>query len=181
MQIQLDNVIPVFLETEKIERSQVWAQQLLFPAGGRVQIVAPSGSGKTSLVHFLYGLRHDFKGKVVVGDEDIAGLSAERKAGLRSEKLSIIFQDLRLFPEQTALQNIDVKRLLNPFHPQERIMQMAEELGIQNKMNQPAMQCSYGEQQRIAIIRALMQPFEYLLMDEPFRHLDDANAARASK
>ena len=65
--------------------------------------------------------------------------------------------------------------MLNPFHPESRIAEMASQLGIGNKLNKLVKTCSYGEQQRIAIIRALQQPFDFLLMDEPFSHLDENN------
>ena len=76
-------------------------------------------------------------------------------------------------------ENIEIKRILNPYHPAAEIEEMAEKLGIQNKLDQPAKTCSYGEQQRIAIIRALMQPFDFLLLDEPYSHLDEANRKKA--
>lgn len=93
--------------------------------------------------------------------------------------MSIIFQDLRLFDDHTALENIEVKRKLNPFHPSEVIYEMATRLGVANKLPQVIKTCSYGEQQRIAIIRSLMQPFDFLLLDEPFSHLDEENRTKA--
>lgn len=93
--------------------------------------------------------------------------------------MSIVFQDLRLLPEQTVLENIDIKRQLNPYHPVEKIEQMARRLGIAKKLSSKAKTCSYGEQQRVAIIRALMQPFDFLMLDEPFSHLDNINRQTA--
>ena len=105
--------------------------------------------------------------------------SAEDLAHHRKDHLSIVFQDLRLFPEQTVMENLEIKRQLNPFHPPEKIKEMANRLGIEDKLNSTCNTCSYGEQQRIAIIRSLLQPFEFLLLDEPFSHLDDNNAQKA--
>ena len=93
--------------------------------------------------------------------------------------MSIVFQDLRLFPEQTVLENIDIKRQLNAYHPIEKIEEMARRLGIGKKLDSKARTCSYGEQQRVAIIRALMQPFDFLMLDEPFSHLDNNNRLTA--
>ena len=93
--------------------------------------------------------------------------------------MSIVFQDLRLFAEQTVNENIELKRQLNPFHPAEKIKEMAERLGIGSKLSSKCRICSYGEQQRVAIIRALMQPYDFLLLDEPFSHLDEANSKKA--
>jgi putative ABC transport system ATP-binding protein len=76
-------------------------------------------------------------------------------------------------------ENIEIKRILDPYHGSEKINEMAKRLGIENKLDQVAKTCSYGEQQRIAIIRALMQPFDFLLLDEPYSHLDEANRKKA--
>ena len=179
MQIQLQQVAPTFIEPEKISQSQVWNAAVSFTEGETVQIVAPSGSGKTSLIHFLYGLRKDYEGTIAYNGKSIQHFSAEDFAVYRQQFISIVFQDLRLFPEQTVLQNIEVKRQLNPYHKESRITAMAQRLGIENKLGRLCKTCSYGEQQRIAIIRALQQPFNFLLLDEPFSHLDEANRKKA--
>lgn len=181
MLLNLKQVVPVFLEPEKVARSAVWNQTLSFTPGERIQIVAPSGSGKTSLIHFLYGMRRDYNGSIHIDQTDVAKADTEKLSQIRSEKLSIVFQDLRLFPGHSVYQNLEVKRSLNPFHPTSLINEMAERLGISNKLEKPVSTCSYGEQQRIAIIRCLQQPFEYLIMDEPFSHLDDRNRQIASE
>ena len=90
-----------------------------------------------------------------------------------------MFQDLRLFTNQTVYENIEVKRQLNPFHPSSKINEFAERLGVAHKLHMVCSTCSYGEQQRVAIIRCLMQPFDYLLLDEPFSNLDDLNRKKA--
>jgi len=175
MQIKLNKVSPVFLEEEKIARSAIWNNEVVFSEKENVQIVAPSGSGKTSLIHFLYGLRKDYTGSISYDNNNIIDFDAENFAVYRQQHISIIFQDLRLFPEQTVLENLEIKRLLNPFHKESRIAAMAARLGIANKLNKLCKTCSYGEQQRIAIIRSLQQPFNFLLLDEPFSHLDENN------
>ncbi|MEO7523872.1 MAG: ATP-binding cassette domain-containing protein [Ferruginibacter sp.] len=175
MIINLQHVIPGFLEKEKIDGSKIWNNNVEFTKGEKVQIIAPSGSGKTSLVHFLYGMRKDYNGNILFDQKNIASFTAEDFSGLRSKNVSIIFQDLRLFPEHTVHKNIEIKRLLSPFHSENRIAEMASQLGIGNKLHKLVKTCSYGEQQRIAIIRALQQPFDFLLMDEPFSHLDEDN------
>lgn len=175
MIINIENVIPRFLEKEKIEQSEVWGRDISFAKGEKIQVVAPSGSGKTSLIHFLYGMRSDYDGNISLNKKNIASFSAEDFSELRSKNVGIIFQDLRLFPEHTVLKNIEIKRALYPFQHQNTITEMAVKLGIGNKLNKLVKTCSYGEQQRIAIIRALQQPFDFLLMDEPFSHLDENN------
>jgi putative ABC transport system ATP-binding protein len=175
MQIRLQQVAPTFLEPARTAGSAVWDQNIAFIPGEKIQIVAPSGTGKTSLIHFLYGIRRDHNGNIFYGDRDIKKMNTEDFAEYRKNKISIVFQDLRLFGEQTVLQNLEVKRQLEPFHQTNKIEEMANRLGVGSRLGRTCKTCSYGEQQRIAIIRALQQPFEFLLLDEPFSHLDDNN------
>ena len=179
MQIQLRKVTPDYIEKENRNASQIWDQNITINKGEHLHIVAPSGSGKTSLMHFIYGLRKDYSGAVYYDDKDIKKLSVEKFSSFRQNKISIIFQDLRLFEDQTVQENIEIKRILDPYYPSQKIAEMAQRLGIETKLNQMAKTCSYGEQQRIAIIRALMQPFDWLIMDEPFSHLDKNNIEKA--
>jgi putative ABC transport system ATP-binding protein len=179
MQLQLQQLLPVYFESDQRSDSQVWRNNLTINKGEYVKIVAPSGSGKSSLMHFMYGVRNEYNGNILFNGKNIRSFSAEELAGYRSNQVSMVFQDLRLFPEQTVFENIELKRQLQPFHPAEKIREMAERLGIGNKLTAKSRLCSYGEQQRVAIIRALMQPFDFLLLDEPFSHLDDANAQKA--
>jgi ABC-type lipoprotein export system ATPase subunit len=179
MQIQLQKVVPTFIEEEKVNQSQIWNNTVVFTTGEKIEIVAPSGSGKTSLIHFLYGLRKDFNGAILYDNNSINSFDAEKFAAYRQQNISIVFQDLRLFAEQTVFKNLEIKRQLNPYHAESKITAMAKRLGIENKLNKLCKTCSYGEQQRIAIIRSLQQPFNFLLLDEPFSHLDENNRKKA--
>jgi putative ABC transport system ATP-binding protein len=133
-------------------------------------------------MHMLYALRLDYDGTILLGDQNIRNLNSGELAVTRQQKMSIIFQDLRLFPHLTARENIELKRILQkPFCDAAHISEMAKELGITHILDQQAGICSYGEQQRISILRALVQPFEWLIMDEPFSHLDNANKIIAAK
>jgi putative ABC transport system ATP-binding protein len=179
MRIKLRKVVPQYIETAKRKDSQIWAQDMVINKGEHLHIVAPSGSGKTSLIHFIYGLRKDYAGAIFYDDHEIKKLSTESFSSFRQNEISIVFQDLRLFEEETVRENIEIKRMLNPYYKSEAIEEMARRLGIESKLNQQAKTCSYGEQQRIAIIRSLMQPFDFLLLDEPYSHLDDVNRKKA--
>lgn len=175
MYLQLQNLLPLYFEDSKKQTSEIWGKDLRFEKGEMIKIVAPSGSGKTSLTQFIYGTRPDYSGTICYNNSNIKQFSFENFAGWRKDHISIVFQDLRLFPEQTVFENIDIKRQLNPYHPAEKISEMTERLGIGNKLGSKAKTCSYGEQQRVAIVRALMQPFDFLMLDEPFSHLDTVN------
>ena len=179
MQIILNNVAPVFMDKSTTAQSDIWNKHVAIGPGERVQIVAPSGSGKTSLISFIYGLRKDYTGDIFIDEKNTRSFSAEDWAKYRSAHLSIMFQDLRLVPHQTGRENIEIKRKLQPYKKPESMEAMSDALGIQAKLNQQAQICSYGEKQRIALIRALQQPFDCILLDEPFSHLDDQNRKKA--
>ncbi len=179
MHLRLNNLLPTYFDEKRKQTSEIWGKDLQFEKGEYIKIVAPSGSGKTSLMSFLYGVRNDYNGSIAFDGKNIRDFSMEDLAIVRKDNVSIVFQDLRLFPEQTVLENLEIKRQLNPFHPSEKIKEMLERLGIGSKINSKCKTCSYGEQQRVAIIRSLLQPFDFLLLDEPFSHLDNNNSQKA--
>lgn len=179
MYVQLQDLLPVYFDESRKNDSEIWGKTLKFDQGEFIKIVAPSGSGKTSIMHFLYGLRKDYNGKITYNEKVVKNLTLEDFAVYRKNNISLVFQDLRLFHEHTVFENIDIKRQLNPYHPKEKIAEMAAQLGIGDKLNTKSKICSYGEQQRVSIIRSLMQPFDFLLLDEPFSHLDSNNAQKA--
>lgn len=176
MYLQLKNLLPDYFPEQRKQNSEIWGKDLRFEKGEMIKIVAPSGSGKTSLTHFLYGIRQEYLGDIFYGEKNIASLHAEEFARYRKDQVSIVFQDLRLFPEQTVRQNFELKSQLNPYHTEAKAGEMAARLGIGDKMDSKCRTCSYGEQQRVAIIRSLLQPFDFLLLDEPFSHLDNRNS-----
>jgi putative ABC transport system ATP-binding protein len=182
MRLQFTGLVPIPLKDKLLQRpSEVWNTTRVFTKGDRIKINAPSGTGKTTLVHILYKLRHDYEGQVRWDEKNLVTIAEDELAGMRQQKVSIIFQDMRLFENLTARENIELKRLLHqPFYESSIIDEMAGQLGIDHILNQKAGLCSYGEQQRISIIRALVQPFEWLIMDEPFSHLDKDNTLKAS-
>lgn len=182
MQVTLNNIIPIPLKENLSKRpSDVWHSQIQFEKGCRVKIKAPSGTGKTTLVHYLYKMRSDYEGTVLWDNKDIQEIHGDELAVRRQQSISVIFQDLRLFTNLTARENIELNRVLQkPFYESHVIEEMADRLGITHILGQSAGICSYGEQQRIAIIRALVQPFSILVMDEPFSHLDKRNSEKAA-
>jgi putative ABC transport system ATP-binding protein len=184
MIFRFNQVIPAPL-TEALKsnthQTQIWQAEVKFESPQNYQVSAISGKGKSTFIHILYGLRSDFSGEVWLDDKKINQISENEWAKIRQTRLSIVFQDLRLFMELTALENIMVKAFLQKKTTPDNIQAMAEQLGVAHILNKKAKLLSYGERQRIAIIRALQQPFEFLLLDEPFSHLDPENIAKAGQ
>ncbi|MBY0482181.1 MAG: ATP-binding cassette domain-containing protein [Chitinophagaceae bacterium] len=183
MNIELQNLMPRSLEERKnISDSEIWDRLIVFEQPAFIKITAPSGTGKTTFTHLLYNIRSEYRGTILIDKEPLKEIDVNRLAFMRQKQLSVVFQDLRLFPHLSARENIEIKRLLIPeFCSKEKVDEMFVNLGIAHIMDQKAHLCSYGEQQRIAIIRALVQPFNWLLMDEPFSHLDEQNTLYAAK
>jgi ABC-type lipoprotein export system ATPase subunit len=182
MTISLEKLIPVPLKDRLMHRqSDIWNTTVTLQKGDWIKIKAPSGSGKTTLVHIIYNLRGDYEGSVLLNGQSIREMEGDGLALSRQQELSIIFQDLRLFSNLTGRENIELNRVLQkPYYEGSVIDVMAEQLGVTHILEQNAAICSYGEQQRLAIIRALMQPFSWLIMDEPFSHLDRENTRKAA-
>jgi ABC-type lipoprotein export system ATPase subunit len=185
MKITLDNVTPAPLagvlnyKVEQIAQSQIWQCKASFDSSQNYQVSAPSGKGKSTFIHLLYGLRPDYTGEVRLDNQLVSQISQANWAKIRQTRLSIVFQDLRLFADLTAYENIQVKALLQKQDLKNQIAEMADYLGLTPLLNKKAGVLSYGERQRVAIVRALQQPFEFLLLDEPFSHLDPANIQKA--
>ncbi len=160
--------------------SSVWQQEIIFKKGTCYQIKAASGKGKSSLIHTLYGLQQNYTGDILFDGTNIAQHKIDTWCSVRASKLSIVFQDLKLFEEETAFTNIELKRELTNFYPVEKIVEFAKRLDITHTLERTVDTLSYGERQRVAIVRALMQDYICLLLDEPFSHLDKENIALAS-
>lgn len=181
MRIELDNIVPdPFRERAELD-SEVWGAKAAFDRPGFYQVWAPSGRGKTTFAHIIYGLRRDYAGTLSIHGNQASGFAADDWAELRQRQLSIVFQDLRLFPYLTAWENIRIKDLLQPYLSQSELHELCQQLSIDKLLHKRCDQISFGEQQRVAVVRAMAQPFEWLLLDEPFSHLDSENVEKVSR
>lgn len=175
MLFELKKVIPLPLQNQFRPDSDIWNTQLEIQNQGQYFVSAASGKGKTTLQHILYGLRHDFEGEVFWKGNKVFDFSLEDWSIIRQNQLSVIFQDLRLFAQLSAKENLLLKNQLTNHLTEAEIIQMCQHLEVDHLLDKPCGILSYGQKQRFAIIRALCQPFELLLMDEPFAHLDQKN------
>lgn len=174
--ISFENVLPqVFAHRNDLE-SDVWKQNIVFEKGHLYLVEAESGKGKSTFCSYVIGYRQDYSGRILFDDRDISGLKVPDWVDMRKSHLSHLFQELRLFPELTAYENVEIKNQLSARKTRAQIIDMFERLGIPDKVDVKIGQMSFGQQQRVAMIRALAQPFDFLLADEPISHLDDSNS-----
>lgn len=173
--IKINKVIPHPLKDFGFSESELWDKELVFEKGKYYQIVAHSGIGKSTLINIIYGDRNDYDGNVLFDGQNISALNSKNWNEIRKTKISYVFQGLHLFEELTLLENIQLKNGLTNHASENEIKNWIEAVGLSKHLNQKAVHLSYGQRQRIAVIRAFCQPFDFILLDEPFSHLDQIN------
>ncbi len=179
--IEWSKVLPRVFSQKTDLRSDVWNQDITFEKGHLYLLEAHSGKGKSTFCSYLIGQRCDYSGVIKFDEQEINKLMVKDWVEIRKTKISYLFQELRLFPELTAYENIAIKNNMTQFKSKQEILSWFEELGIADKVEQKIGLMSFGQQQRVALMRALVQPFDFLLADEPISHLDDENAAIMAK
>ena len=184
MDIEFNGITPLPL-AEFITENSIWNTNFTFTQGNKYQIVAPSGKGKSTLVGIIAGTRGDFDGNLLFEGQNSRQFKPMRWSQWRANECSIVFQDLQLFPKLTVLQNLmlmsEIQQALNnnaspKNQTKETLIDWAKQLGIETKMDVLVGNLSFGQMQRVAILRALNRPFQWIVLDEPFSHLDAANA-----
>ena len=174
--ITLRNTLPeVFAQRTDIQ-SDVWRQEVVFEKEKTYLVEANSGTGKSSLCSYICGYRQDYQGDIFFNKTNIHDLSIRQWVEQRKGHLALLWQELRLFPELTAMENVLIKNKLTGYQSRQTIDAWFEQLGISDKRDALVSRMSFGQQQRVAMIRALCQPFDFILVDEPISHLDDSNS-----
>ncbi len=174
--ITLNHTLPkVFAQRNDIN-SDVWCNDVIFEKQKLYLVEANSGTGKSSLCSYVFGYRKDYQGTILFDQSDISNFTTWQWVNIRQRSLSLLWQELRLFPELTALENVKIKNKLTNFQSDKQIRQWFDMLGIADRMNTKIGRMSFGQQQRVALIRTLCQPFDFVFVDEPISHLDDTNS-----
>ena len=158
-EIRLQQVLPRVFATRDNVTSDIWHRDLTFRKGERCLIEAASGTGKSSLCSYLYGYRRDYEGIITFDGKNIRALDTAGWTALRRRSLSLLFQELRLFPELTALENVWLKNRLTGHKTRREILALFEAADIADKADERTGTLSFGQQQRVAFIRCLCQPF----------------------
>ena len=148
-----------------------------FQDGVFYAIIGKSGCGKTTLLHILGGLDVPDQGKVLLDGVDLFGLSRRERAILRRRRMGIIFQSYNLLQEHTAWENIAMPYILDGKRvDQKRLNEVCSTLEIEKLLHKYPVQLSGGEQQRIAIARAMIHNPSIIFADEPTGNLDPQTA-----
>lgn len=170
-------VLPQVFSTGREQMvSDIWLCDVTFERGHHYLVEAESGKGKSTFCSYIMGYRHDYSGQVLFDDRDARQYSIGDWSRLRQRHVSCLFQELRLFPELSAYENVEIKNRLTKHKTRQDIETWFDMLGIADKLDAKVGRMSFGQQQRVALIRSLVQPFDFLLADEPISHLDDRNA-----
>ena len=173
--ITLHNTLPAVFAGREDTGSEIWLREVIFERGKKYLISAESGTGKSSLCSYIYGYRIDYSGTFAFDGRDIKELSVDEWCKVRTHHIAYLAQEMRLFPELTAIENIMLKNSITNFKSRKEILAMMEQLGIIEKVDSLVAKLSIGQQQRVAIVRTLCQPCDFIMLDEPVSHFDDTN------
>lgn len=150
---------------------------LTLPQGGVTALIGPSGAGKSTLLHLMAGLTRPANGELRVAGRDLRRMTSRALARFRNHDVGVIFQAFNLFPDLTVRENIFFPLYFGGVHQRDgdaRVKRLLEIVGLEQMANRRPAQLSGGEQQRIAIARALVTNPALILADEPTGNLDDA-------
>jgi len=151
---------------------------ITFPAGDFVAIMGSSGSGKSTLLNLLGALDRPTRGRYILGDHDVSELNDDELSHIRNSMIGFVFQSYNLIPQYTVIENIEVPLHYRTGFPRlseadrRNCLEIAESVGLGDRLDHRPYQLSGGEQQRVAIARALVNNPEIVLADEPTGNLD---------
>lgn len=172
--IEVKNLTKTYHETE-VPVHAVNGIDLEFKKGEFVAIVGPSGCGKTTLMNMIGGLEKPTSGSVIVDGRDMSELSSNALIDFRLKNIGFVFQAYNLIPVLKARENVEFIMQLqnwNKKEMEERSTTLLKSVGLGDKVNSRPNQMSGGEQQRVAVARALASKPQFILADEPTANLD---------
>ena len=172
--LELKDVWKIYKSGE-VEVTALRGVNLSIRQGEFLAIMGKSGSGKSTMLNSIGSLDIPTKGKIYLDGVDISSLSESDLASIRGKKIGFIFQQFNLVLSLTALENVMLPMVFQgvPLEQRKKIaMQLLEQVSLGHVINKTPLQCSGGEQQRIAIARSLVNDPELILADEPTGNLD---------
>jgi putative ABC transport system ATP-binding protein len=175
--VRIENVTRVYA-VGKLETHALRGVSLSIEPGEFTALVGPSGSGKTTLLQLMGCLDQPTTGQVVLNGQDVSRLNRNQRADMRRSTIGFVFQFFALIPTLTAYENVEMPLLLAGKSQEERrarVQQLLDSVGLADRAAHRPDQLSGGEQQRVAVARALASGPSLILADEPTANLDTAN------
>lgn len=176
--LELKNVNKIYNSAE-VKVHAVNNVSLAFEEGEFAAIVGPSGSGKTTLLNMIGGLDMPTSGEIIIGGVDLSGLRPSELIDFRLYNIGFVFQSYNLIPVLTAKENVEFIMTLQKWPAEkrnERTVELLKAVGLAERMNSRPSKLSGGEQQRVAVARALASRPKFVLADEPTANLDSKAA-----
>ena len=177
--ITANNLVKSYQNNKKIKLEVLKSVSLEIIANKVSVIIGASGAGKSTLLHLLAGLDRPDSGNVFYNELDIFNLSDEKLAHFRNKNVGLVFQFHHLLPEFTALENVAIPQMIEGKSLSEsskRAKELLESVGLTQRVEHKPAELSGGEQQRVAVARALANDPEVIFADEPTGNLDSANS-----
>lgn len=181
--IEADNLVKIY-RADGVETQALRGVSLEIEQGEFLSIVGPSGCGKSTLLNLIGTLDRPSSGRLLIDGVDTSKLSDGELARLRNEKIGFVFQSFNLVPRMNTIMNVELPLMVRGVSGGEReemAMRWLKELGIAEKAHNRPSQLSGGEQQRLAVARALVTDPSIILADEPTGNLDSKNTAIVSQ
>jgi putative ABC transport system ATP-binding protein len=172
--IKLENVVRTY-HMGKTDVAALQGVDLEIEDGEMVAIMGPSGSGKSTLMHLIGALDQVDRGSIVFDKQDVSKQNGNQLAKLRGKHIGFVFQSFNLIPILTALENVELPMMYQGIARKDRLAKarrLLEQLGVGDRADHLPTELSGGEQQRVAVARALVNDPNLLLADEPTGNLD---------
>jgi lipoprotein-releasing system ATP-binding protein len=174
-----ENLSKTFVTTRDVKLEILKSVNLQIVEGKITMIIGASGAGKSTLLHLLGGLDRPNSGQIYYADENILNYSDDKLAKFRNKNIGFVFQFHHLLPEFTAIENVAIPQMIlgkSLTESLKRAGSLLDEIGLKDRQNHKPAELSGGEQQRVAVARALANDPKIILADEPTGNLDTANS-----
>lgn len=179
MILQTKNIIKSYQNTKKVKLEVLRSVNIEIESNKISVIVGASGAGKSTLLHIMGGLDRPDSGEVFFNDQNIFDLSDDKLARFRNKNIGFVFQFHHLLPEFTALENVSIPGMITGKSltaASKTAIELLEAVGMKERTNHKPAELSGGEQQRVAVARALANNPDIILADEPTGNLDSENS-----
>ena len=177
--LEIRDLVKAYTSPDGVRHTVLDVPQFRLPAGQQVALRGSSGSGKTTLLHCIAGIVRPDAGSIVVSGDDVALLDEAERDAWRARHVGYVFQTFNLLQAFTALENVELGMLFGEGADAERARHLLERVGLGERLHHRPRQLSVGQQQRVAVARAIANRPSLVLADEPTGNLDAAHAKSA--